>query len=900
MDPDSPTARVERTFWTVWGYISGAVSRFLRPAPTNIASNDPNSIQESAVDSEPANVGHTEGDASRRGVDEEQPVAAASLLSSSRPLVAWDVCTTDIDLGPDEEGMRYKTQPSRGSESKASEEGEGTREEQFAQAGHDAAAGLLVAKEDKQEENGDQILSTGGQDETPEIAVCEEHANARSLRLTGEAMSEDVEESGREPGAEEETERATTPEDPQKMGETIQVKEADDRMQHEDEEDLQAEDTEVKMCPITDLSLEEVEDSMHIEEAKLQRNEADTAVTDEEVENSDGVPQLTSENENKSNEAAKQVENQLSVCEELSYDDRDVKEDPGFTSLRVELQTASDKSGIMSEDERIVAEQEHAMAQRSESDEVEDAREEEDEREQGAVLEEENVSEAANNQTRDEAPEQEDDIETVTEDSQGEDILTVTCSEEVVQNAKADKREEKREENGDQILSTGGQDETPEIAVCEEHANARSLRLTGEAMSEDVEESGREAGAEEETERATTQEDPQKMGETIQLKEADDRMQHEDEEDLQAEDTEVKLCPITGLSLEEEEDNTHIEEAKLQRNEEDTAVTDEEVENSDGVPQLTTENENKSDEAAKQVENQLSVGEELSYDDRDFKEDPGFTSLCFELQTASDKSGIMSEGERIVVEQEHAMAQRSESDEVEDAREEEDEREQGAVLEEENVSEAANNQTRDEAPEQEDDIETVTEDSQVEDILTVTCSEEVVQNAKADKREEKREENGDQILSTGGQDETLEIAVCEEHANARSLRLTGEAMSVDVEESAKEAGAEEETERATTPEDPQKMGETIQVKEADDRMQHEDEEDLQAEHIQVKLCPITDSRLEEEEDNMQIEEAKVQTNEADTAVTDEEVENSDDVPQLTSENENKSEKSVKRRGSAAK
>ncbi|KAI4807338.1 hypothetical protein KUCAC02_027152 [Chaenocephalus aceratus] len=66
---DSPIARVERTLWTVWNYITGAVNRFLRPDPADISNNDPNSINGSAVDGESAHFGHTDIE---KGVDEEQ------------------------------------------------------------------------------------------------------------------------------------------------------------------------------------------------------------------------------------------------------------------------------------------------------------------------------------------------------------------------------------------------------------------------------------------------------------------------------------------------------------------------------------------------------------------------------------------------------------------------------------------------------------------------------------------------------------------------------------------------------------------------------------------------------------------------------------------------------------
>ncbi|XP_042364185.1 uncharacterized protein LOC121959072 [Plectropomus leopardus] len=328
------------------------VSPQTSPAMTQTPSRNP------TVDSEPANFSQTEGDTSGRGVDEEQALASASLLSSFRPLVAWEVCTTDIDLKTDEESVPCKTQLSGGSESKASEGGGGTREEQLANAGNNDT-GLFFAKDDKQEENINQKLCTRGRDEMPENEEYEEHVNAT---LTGDAVSEDMEKSAR--GAEE-TEKA--PHDPQKMDETIQVKEADDKMQLEDEQHLQAEDTDVKLCQIAGLSLGE-EDNMHVEEVKVQRNEAD-----EEVENSDGVPKLAFENE--CDKGTREAENQLSVCEELSDDHRDFNEVPGFASQHVELQMTYDKSSIVSEDELIVVEQERVMAHWSESVNDEDAKE---------------------------------------------------------------------------------------------------------------------------------------------------------------------------------------------------------------------------------------------------------------------------------------------------------------------------------------------------------------------------------------------------------------------------------------------------------------------------------------------------------------------------------------------
>ncbi|XP_071319046.1 uro-adherence factor A isoform X1 [Trachinotus anak] len=417
MDPDSPISRVGRTFWTVWNYISVALDRLLRPEPTNTDSNDPDSSQQSAVDSEPASSGHPVGDIS---VDEEQPLATAPPLSSLRPVVAWELCTTDIDLGPVEESVQDK--------SKASEEGEGTREEEFSQTRNDDAE-LLVAKdaEEEEEENGDWKLYTHGQDEVPENDEYEERAKMGSPNLTDDAMNEDIEGSGSKADPEDETQGSL--DDHQKMDETmreIQVKEEGDKTYHEDEQDLEAEATEIALCPMADFSLEE-EQSMHVEEARAQIDEVDSAVTYKEVENCGGVLQLASENENKNDEGAKQVENQFSSSEELSENDRDVKGDPGVTSLEDDLQIAFKKSGSVSED----VGQEHLMADRSESeDEREKDKSTYDEREQS---EEENVNEAI-----DEEPEQEEDVKTGSEDSRGVFTEHVTCIEGVAQHTEAE------------------------------------------------------------------------------------------------------------------------------------------------------------------------------------------------------------------------------------------------------------------------------------------------------------------------------------------------------------------------------------------------------------------------------------------------------------------------------
>ncbi|TNN37371.1 hypothetical protein EYF80_052465 [Liparis tanakae] len=385
-------------------YITGAVNRFFRPELTNIPGNDTNSAQETSVASEPASFSPAEGDASGGGGDGEQSLATVLQLSSSKAVVAWERCATDIDLGGDEDGMQYKTLLSGGSQRRASEKSEGMGEEQCSLVGNEDA-GLLVVREDKREENGERECSAGGKDEAQDNGAREEHANTRSLKLTGDAISEDVEESGREAGAEEETTREVTAEDPQQIDNTrrnTQVKEAESEMQHEDEKDSQHEDVEVRSGPVTDLSVEEEED-VQVEDAKMQRNEADSTVTREEVEKRDGAAEPACQKENNSDEGAKPSENELPVCEEISDNDRD----PDFTSVHVELQMPYEESA--SEDDSCVVEQE-------DDDDVEDAKE------KGVVVEEENEDEDATKRTVDEAPEQEDAIEPVAGRSQEEGV----------------------------------------------------------------------------------------------------------------------------------------------------------------------------------------------------------------------------------------------------------------------------------------------------------------------------------------------------------------------------------------------------------------------------------------------------------------------------------------------
>ncbi|XP_026170957.1 uncharacterized protein LOC113135281 [Mastacembelus armatus] len=375
MDPESSFIRVERTFWTVWYYITGAVNRFFRTEPSNIVTNDPNSFQESAVNSEPADSGHTEGDDGRGEVTEERPHAADSPLSSSKPIASWELCTTDIDLESDEESRQFETQLSVGSERW--------------RTGNDDA-GLVIAEEAEEEEEEDKNRVWNLYTHQSETLQCDDDGDQTmmgSLNLRDDAI-EEMEGSREEAGDEEETERTMTPDENKKSDDTVTIihlKKEDYKMHNENKWALEAEDTEVKVCSITDLTLEE-EDNMHVPEAAVHRNKGHSVVMLEEVENSDGVLQ------NKCDKGTKQVENQVSGCKELSDNDQDVRGDPGFATLQLNM--AFDKSVIVSED----VEQQHVE------------------------------------------PEQEEDIERVIEGSHDEDILTelIICTKEAVQNVITD------------------------------------------------------------------------------------------------------------------------------------------------------------------------------------------------------------------------------------------------------------------------------------------------------------------------------------------------------------------------------------------------------------------------------------------------------------------------------
>lgn len=367
-------------------YISEAVSRFFRTEPTNISKNDSDSNQESdnltAISTWP-----TEDDGGIREVKEE-PLASVSELASPRPGVAWDTEVAHIQYETQQGGDDL---PQTRDESRVSQEAQGNGKDEFAQTA-DEDAGLVRAedaKEDKQDE--DQILCTYGRDEALED---DEFVETLNSRLTGDAMSE----GGGKVGAEE-SEEAIKQDEVQKKDEKVQeVNDAEekDNGEVEDKVGLMAEDSEVNLCMTAALSIDELNANM--KEKMMQKLEEVTPPTEEEVNESDVVLLLDSNEGNKAKEGARQDGIHLLSHEKLPDEDQDFKESQSLTLVHA----AYDRRNSMSDD--------------AEGEAVE--------RKQEVVTEEENVNEL------------EEDINLAPEECQ--EISVDTCSEKSVPSAETD------------------------------------------------------------------------------------------------------------------------------------------------------------------------------------------------------------------------------------------------------------------------------------------------------------------------------------------------------------------------------------------------------------------------------------------------------------------------------
>ncbi|KAK5607179.1 hypothetical protein CRENBAI_006456 [Crenichthys baileyi] len=287
-DPDSPFARVERTLVSVWCYITEAVSRFLRPQPDETPNNDPNSLHESRVDSEPPDCGQTGVDICGEEASEALSLPTVSLLSSSSPVVAWERCTADVDENPREDR-----------ESK-----EDMREEQFGLAGNDHA-GQLVTEDAKpaqgrQEKTEIKKRDTYEEGEMPENDS--EHTTGGSGHMQlKERVTDEMDSSVKEEG----NVSTWRLDDHRKVEETSMPTQEDDG--EENKEGLE-EESKIKEC----IPTEEEESDTETEE---QRNMKAVMLGDANI--CEDASQLSSANE-RSEERTQQVETQPLVCKELS------------------------------------------------------------------------------------------------------------------------------------------------------------------------------------------------------------------------------------------------------------------------------------------------------------------------------------------------------------------------------------------------------------------------------------------------------------------------------------------------------------------------------------------------------------------------------------------------------
>ncbi|KAM9447969.1 uncharacterized protein ACWYII_013296 isoform 1-T1 [Salvelinus alpinus] len=128
--PASPFSRAGRTFWTVWNYFTEVVGRYLSPEPTN---NDTSSRQEATA--------AQQTDDHRDGVknelkETEVTFETGSEVKKPRPVVAWEQCNVIIGPGLGRENVQYTGQSNRGSDSKASQEGDDVKQEQVDRTGN--------------------------------------------------------------------------------------------------------------------------------------------------------------------------------------------------------------------------------------------------------------------------------------------------------------------------------------------------------------------------------------------------------------------------------------------------------------------------------------------------------------------------------------------------------------------------------------------------------------------------------------------------------------------------------------------------------------------------------------------------------------------------------------------
>ncbi|XP_042070057.1 titin homolog isoform X3 [Haplochromis burtoni] len=673
MDPESPVSRMERTLWTVWYYITGAVNRFIRPQPADTVNNDPNTNQESAAEIKHPPSDSTEGDSSREGVEEEQLVATSSLLSSSRPVVEWELCTTEIDLGVDEENMQYKTQLRKVDESK--EDGEGKREEQRDKTGNDHSNDSR-AKEDERHTmeiekmptcarlagpgNDEHEHAASGPQNLSEVATCqettEEETDAENatvrLGLPGDHPTKEEKIKETQVKGEKDQTHNKEKEDLEEE-DTLRKEENDDKLHSEDERELKAENTEVKACIAAGISPDDMD---HMQKGKGEVKEHDAVLLDDHSGREELVKETRLKEENAKADHEKEEDSEAEateVREEYNNmhcdDDNLVAEKNAFkvcmTKSPKEEDYVHEGEGEVQKIDTVTPDhhpREDQIIKDTQINEEDDTLHHEEERDLEADPEI-NVYRSI----KDISPE--DQAHTYEGEAEIQKNDAVTLDD----HPKEDKitEETQLEEEDDKIQHEDEQDleaedtEVPEEDEKTDYEDEQQLGAEGTEVqlcittdiSPVLDDHKQETEAElQKTDTATLDEHPREdESKETQLEEEDDKLQHEDEQDLEPEtveaaedndktDTEVKVCIGTDVSPEEEaevqkndvmtlEDHPmtdNIKETELKEEDDKMQHEDDqglESEACDIMLQLDSQNVIKSEEKTSQAENQLSA-----------------------------------------------------------------------------------------------------------------------------------------------------------------------------------------------------------------------------------------------------------------------------------------------------
>nr|XP_024659302.1 trichohyalin-like [Maylandia zebra] len=757
MDPESPVSRMERTLWTVWYYITGAVNRFIRPQPADTVNNDPNTNQESAAEIKHPPSDSTEGDSSREGVEEEQLVATSSLLSSSRPVVKWELCTTEIDLGVDEENMQYKTQLRKVDESK--EDGEGKREEQRDKTGNDHSNDSR-AKEDERHTmeiekmptcaglagpgNDEHEHAASGPQNLSEVATCQEtteeetDAENATVRLGLPGDHPTKEEKIKETQVKGEKDQTHDKEKEDLEAEDILRKEEnDDNLRSEDERELKAENTEVKACIAAGISPDDMD---HMQKGKGEVKEHDAVLLDDHS----GREELVKETRLK---------------EENAKADHEKEEDSEAEATEVR----EEYNNMHCDDDNLVAENNAFKVCMTKSPKEEDY-----------VHEGEGEGQKIDTVTPDHHP-REDQIIKDTQINEEDDTLH---------------HEEERDLEAD-----------PEINV---YRSIKDISPEDQAHTYEGE-------AEIQKNDAVTLDDhprEDKITEETQLEE-DDQIQHEDEQDLEAEDTEIKVCISTSLSL-NDYDNDHLQEMESEVQKNDAVTLDEHPrEDETKETQLEEEDDKLQHEDEQHLEAEdTEAPEEDEKTDYEDEQQLGAEGTEVQLCITTDISPVLDD---------HKQETEAELQKTDTA-------------------------TLDEHPREDESKETqLEEDHPIEEEMF---------------KEDNLKEEDEKTDHADFEAEDTEIKVCistslspDDDDNHRLQEIESEVQKNDA---------------VTLDDHPRedKITEETQLEE-DDQIQHEDEQDLEAEDTEIKVCISTSLSLNDyDNDHLQEIESEVQKNDA--------------------------------------